>query len=164
MNYVAIIQYKNKSVDFKVKKIQLSEICELTTYLKKVRNANNDSIEALSEKTGYKAEDIEQMENGEKVIDKKYLIEFANAYQIPKKLSKLGIEPNQEKIIQLADRLYELRTEKGFTQADMAQMIKVARTTYASYERGENEPDINTLIEIANIYKVSLDYLVNREY
>ena len=57
-----------------------------------------------------------------------------------------------------------MRNEKQFTQVEVAMMIGVARTTYAGYETGQNEPDIKTLIALADIYKVSLDYLVNRTY
>lgn len=164
MKYEATVKYNKKIVSFKVTKIQLSGNYELPDYLKQVRIANNDTLEVLHMKIDYPVSDCEEMEKGEQKITKDYLSLFTSIYKIPRKLTKLGIDPNEERKIQLGDRLYELRTEKQFTQAEMAMMIGVARTTYASYESGQNEPDIKTLIAIANIFKVSLDYLVNREY
>ncbi len=164
MKYETIVNYKKKSISFKVTKIQLSGNYELPEYLKQVRMANKNSLEVLHLKIDYPVSDLEEMENGQQKITKDFLLDFAAIYKIPRKIAKLGIDPNEERRIQLGDRLYELRTEEQYTQAEMAIMIGVARTTYASYETGQNEPDIKTLIAIANIFKVSLDYLVNREY
>ncbi len=60
-------------------------------------------------------------------------------------------------------RLKELRTEKGATQREVAEVIGCAKSTYPKYEREEREPDIDTLCRLANYFEVSLDYLVERE-
>lgn len=57
-----------------------------------------------------------------------------------------------------------LRKKQGLTQNDIAYRLNVARSTYTNWEAGRAEPDLNTLIEIANIYNVSLDNLVGRKY
>ena len=62
----------------------------------------------------------------------------------------------------LAENLKSLRKEKGLTQDQLSKLIGIAQTTYAGYETGRYEPDIETLIKIADYFKVSVDYLVGR--
>lgn len=64
----------------------------------------------------------------------------------------------------LEEQLIHLRKKQGFTQNDIAYRLNVARSTYTNWEAGRAEPDLKTLIDIANIYNVSLDNLVGREY
>ena len=61
-------------------------------------------------------------------------------------------------------KLKELRTKKGLTQQELAVKLNIARSTYNGYEQNFSEPSIEMLCNIANIYNVSLDYLVGREY
>ncbi|OIX11392.1 helix-turn-helix domain-containing protein [Bacillus thuringiensis] len=64
----------------------------------------------------------------------------------------------------LGEQLIYLRKKQGLTQNDIAYQLNVARSTYTNWEAGRAEPDLNTLIEIANIYNISLDNLVGRTY
>lgn len=57
-------------------------------------------------------------------------------------------------------RLEKLRERKKLTQDDVAKKIGVARPTYANYERGEREPNRETLAKLADLFDVSIDYLV----
>ncbi|AJE12370.1 XRE family transcriptional regulator [Clostridium botulinum] len=60
------------------------------------------------------------------------------------------------------DRLRELREEKQLTQEELGKLLNVSRQAVSSYEKGENEPTIDALVKIANIFNVSLDYLLGR--
>ena len=60
-------------------------------------------------------------------------------------------------------RLKELRVEKEATQKEVAEFIGCSPLVYSRYEREEREPDIDTLCRLADYFKVSLDYLVERE-
>lgn len=60
----------------------------------------------------------------------------------------------------LPNVLKELRTENKLTQKEIAAKINVSQRAYAFYEKGEREPSIETLTEIAKFYKVSIDYIV----
>ena len=60
------------------------------------------------------------------------------------------------------DRLRGLREQRGLSQGEAAKRIGIARTTYSNYEAGNREPDIDTLIRMADFYDVSIDYLVGR--
>lgn len=58
-------------------------------------------------------------------------------------------------------RIRDLREDKDLTQQEIADMLFINRRTYASYENGVNSMTPETLIKIAKIHKVSVDYLLN---
>ncbi|HDR3493907.1 MULTISPECIES: helix-turn-helix domain-containing protein [Bacillus cereus group] len=64
----------------------------------------------------------------------------------------------------LGKRLIYLRKKQGYTQTDVAHHLNVARTTYTNWEAERAEPDISTLIKISDLYNVSIDNLVGRNY
>ena len=57
-----------------------------------------------------------------------------------------------------------LRKQAGLTQGEVAKLINVNQRTYSGYETKFSEPNIETLIKLADYYNVSLDYLVGREF
>ena len=57
-------------------------------------------------------------------------------------------------------RLKELRKENKFTQEDIAKKLNMTTGGYGYYEQGRTYPPIEILNEIANIYSVSVDYLL----
>ena len=59
--------------------------------------------------------------------------------------------------------LKELRKQNGSTQISLAKFLGIDQTTYSGYETGKSNPDINTLIKIADYFDVSLDYLCGRQ-
>ena len=63
----------------------------------------------------------------------------------------------------LSKRLVALRKARGLSQTAVANEIGIALRTYQYYERGEREPQLFTLIRLADFYQVSLDTLVGRE-
>lgn len=60
----------------------------------------------------------------------------------------------------LGDRLRILRIERGMTQSDMAKLLNITRQTWGAWEAGTNTPRHETLIWLAQYFKVSLDYLL----
>lgn len=60
-------------------------------------------------------------------------------------------------------RLKELRLERKLTQQELSKMLGFGRTTVNEWEIKGNEPNIDTLIKIAQFFEVSLDYLVGLE-
>ena len=48
------------------------------------------------------------------------------------------------------------------TQQEVASRLNIERTSYARYESGSREPDIATLVALADLFQVSLDYLCGR--
>lgn len=59
-------------------------------------------------------------------------------------------------------RIRELRMRLGMTQQEVAGRLNIERTSYARYESGSREPDIATLVALADLFQVSLDYLCGR--
>ncbi|MCL2336540.1 MAG: helix-turn-helix domain-containing protein [Firmicutes bacterium] len=60
----------------------------------------------------------------------------------------------------LGDRLKELRRKSGQTQAQLAVIFNMSRSTYAQYEVNRRNPDYNTLRMFANYFQVSTDFLL----
>jgi len=63
----------------------------------------------------------------------------------------------------VARNITELRLLNNMTQLDLAQKLNYSDKTISKWERGESTPDINVLVNIADIFGVSLDYLVRSE-
>lgn len=60
------------------------------------------------------------------------------------------------------DRLKELREESELTQEQLGKLINVTKQAVSNYENNENEPTLDTLVKISDIFNVSLDYLLCR--
>ena len=60
-------------------------------------------------------------------------------------------------------RLRELRTKSGLTQNEIANKLGVSGQTILNWENGIYEPKINQLIQLADLFNVSIDYLVERK-
>ncbi|HFI0507985.1 TPA: helix-turn-helix domain-containing protein [Streptococcus suis] len=61
---------------------------------------------------------------------------------------------------QLAQQIKKLRTGQNLSQDDLAEKLYVTRQSISKYENSEATPDIDKLIQLAEIFGVSLDYLV----
>lgn len=62
----------------------------------------------------------------------------------------------------LAKRLKQCRKERGFTQYKVAILCDITEKAYQNYELMTREPKLEILLRIADIFNVSLDYLVGR--
>lgn len=62
----------------------------------------------------------------------------------------------------IAENLRIMRQKYGYTLESLAEIIAVSRQTVAKWEAGDSHPDILNAIKLANLYKVSLDELVNK--
>ena len=58
------------------------------------------------------------------------------------------------------DTLFQLRTERGIYQKQLAEYLTVSIGTISNYENGVHCPDLNTLCRIAEYFNVSADYLL----
>lgn len=56
-----------------------------------------------------------------------------------------------------------LLLEKDFTQQFMAKKLNTTQQTVSRWINGQNEPDLATLIKLADIFNCSVDYLLGRE-
>lgn len=62
-----------------------------------------------------------------------------------------------------AERLYELRTDAGLSQAKLAKAIGVSNASVCSWERGRKEPMAFAIIALAEFFDVTTDYLLGLE-
>ena len=58
--------------------------------------------------------------------------------------------------IKIGEFLKELRKEKGLTQEQLAEQFNVSRRSVSRWETGNNMPDLDTLIEMADYYEIDL--------
>ncbi len=60
-------------------------------------------------------------------------------------------------------KIKELRKDKKLTQNDIALAINTSQSNIARWEKMINEPTASQIIKLADFFKVSIDYLLNRE-
>ena len=65
--------------------------------------------------------------------------------------------------MKFSERLKAIRLERGMTQKDVYTKLRISPNGYASYEQGRTEPGIETIIQLCNIFEVSIDYLLGVE-
>ncbi len=59
-----------------------------------------------------------------------------------------------------ADRLKEIRTEKGITQVQLSEILEVSKGTVAMWETGKREPNYVTLNQLSDIFDKRIDYIL----
>ncbi|QIB69760.1 helix-turn-helix domain-containing protein [Aminipila butyrica] len=59
-------------------------------------------------------------------------------------------------------RIKELRKERKYTQAQLAEILEISQQNMSKYETSKLEPDITSLMKLADFFDVSIDYLLNR--
>lgn len=59
--------------------------------------------------------------------------------------------------------LNELRKQKNWSLQETADLLGIAKSTYAGYESGYREPSLRALIQIAELFNVSVDYILHRK-
>lgn len=66
--------------------------------------------------------------------------------------------------MELREVLRKLRLHHGFYQRELTAYLSIDRSTYAYYESGKATPPLNVLLKLSDLYKVTLDFLVGREW
>lgn len=64
----------------------------------------------------------------------------------------------------IGQRIKALRKNNKLTQEELGKMLNVTKVSVCCYEKGTRTPSLETLIDLANIFRVSLDYLVGNDY
>lgn len=59
-------------------------------------------------------------------------------------------------------RIRDLREDNDLTQTQLGSILSCSQRVYSNYERGDIDIPTVTLIKLADYYKVSTDYLLNR--
>lgn len=61
------------------------------------------------------------------------------------------------------ERLRNLRESKELTQLELSKQINIGNVTLSQYESNKRKPDNDTLVQIADFFDVSVDYLLGRQ-
>lgn len=59
-------------------------------------------------------------------------------------------------------RIRDLREDADLTQKQIAELLMCDQSLYSKYERGERALPLELAVQLADFYKVSLDYLAGR--
>lgn len=60
-------------------------------------------------------------------------------------------------MINIGERLRELRIKSGYTQQQVAKLLNIDRSTYAYYETGKTRPDIDSLVILSRIFNIPIN-------
>ncbi|MCL2675057.1 MAG: helix-turn-helix domain-containing protein [Firmicutes bacterium] len=63
----------------------------------------------------------------------------------------------------LGERIKDLRKERGLNQIQTAEALKIDKSTIAKYETDVSAPSVFLLIDLAEFFEVSTDYLLGLE-
>lgn len=63
----------------------------------------------------------------------------------------------------LGERIRELRTAKRLNQVELAALLGVTKQSVSNWENENIQPSIEMLVRLADILRVSTDYLLSRE-
>jgi transcriptional regulator with XRE-family HTH domain len=66
--------------------------------------------------------------------------------------------------VSFAGKLKSLRASYNLTQKEVSEKIGIAQRQYCALETGTNEPGLHSLLAIANFYRVSMDFLLDRPF
>lgn len=62
----------------------------------------------------------------------------------------------------IGGRIAHLREQRGWTQEQLSAFLGISRAALSHYEKNRREPDTETLTKVADIFGVSVDYLLGR--
>lgn len=65
--------------------------------------------------------------------------------------------------MKLNERLKTARTDNDFTQQEVADALKISRSTVSSWEVGRTLPSLDYIIDLSNLYNLSLDILLKED-
>ncbi len=71
-----------------------------------------------------------------------------------------GIGLQQEEKMILADKIIEERKKLGWNQEELAEHLEVSRQSVSKWESAQSIPDINRILQLAQLFGVSTDYLL----
>ena len=61
------------------------------------------------------------------------------------------------------EKLKKCREEKGLSQSDVAERLSISRQAVSKWERGLNEPDIEMIVRLADLYHLTIDQLLRED-
>lgn len=65
--------------------------------------------------------------------------------------------------MELGGKLKKLRKENDYSQQQVAEILHITAQAVSKWENNKSVPDITTLVQITDLYNVSLDYLIKSD-
>ncbi len=100
------------------------------------------------------------------IISEKYDHELTNFERIDFHVHSFSIRQFVVNYISLmsffGENIKKIRSLKKLTQSEFSELFKLNRTTVGAYEEGRAEPKIDTIIEIANYFGISIDEILTK--
>ncbi|WP_109831230.1 LexA family transcriptional regulator [Reichenbachiella versicolor] len=72
-------------------------------------------------------------------------------------------QKSSKKFSYVGSNIKKIRKVKHISQADFASLFNLARPSVGAYEEGRSEPKLETIISIANHFRISIDILLTRD-
>ena len=133
--------------------------------LRELRKERGLTLRQLNNLTGISDVNLSRYERGVNQPREQAWKKLSDYYNAPipylKGTSK-EVDTYLESMVDKNLRLKELRKNKGLTLKDIQEQTGIKRSTYSDYENENTEPNIKTLIALADYFDVSIDYLVGR--
>lgn len=63
-------------------------------------------------------------------------------------------------MMNLSNKIYEMRKAQGLSQEQLAEKLGVSRQSVSKWESGESMPELERLVEISKFFNISTDYLL----
>jgi len=63
----------------------------------------------------------------------------------------------------LGKKIKEFRVKKGLTQKQLADYLYVTPQALSRWENDDNEPNLSTLVKLADLFEVTVDCLLERK-
>ena len=60
------------------------------------------------------------------------------------------------------ERLKKIRKEKKLSQEKVAELISISRSSISKFENEKEEPSIDILVKLCDLYRISTDYVLGR--
>lgn len=64
----------------------------------------------------------------------------------------------------LGEKIFHLRKSDGMSQEQLAEKVNVSRRAISKWELGESMPDIENILQLSNVFEVSIDYLLKEDF
>lgn len=130
--------------------------------IKHLRKSNNMTLDEVADKISCAKNTISRYENNLRTPKINTLIELANIFNVSLDYFDNSFCNSSISTINFGDRLKLLREDLGLTQKELASVLLISPSTIGMYEQNYRMPDSEMLIRIADLFKVSVDYLLGR--
>lgn len=133
----------------------------LSENLKYLRAKEGINQRALAEVLEVSNGAVGMWENGKRFPDINMIIKIAAYFEVS--LDDLVLKDLRPAGLQFSSNLKYLRKSNNYTQADMAQILKIGRSTLTGYELGEKRPSYEGLLNLAEFFGVTVDDLLKKD-